>query len=213
MAEQLEPRAQRERAQLAEFDDRLACDEFHHQIRRAVVRRAAVEQLGDVRMLEVRQVLALGEEAARELAVERVRAEDAADQLERDALLELAVGAFGEEHRAHAARRDLAHQPPAPDAHAGVESVLGRIARAQHEITGTCAGVEQRLDFRGQFGVARALSREPLAPVVRLELTRSMKEPFDAVRALVAHPERLGRCARDRRMIALGRRASSITAR
>ena len=51
----------------------------------------------------------------------RKRAQDllgvhaALEELERDALLELAVGALGEQHRAHAAAADLAHHLPAAD--------------------------------------------------------------------------------------------------
>ncbi len=86
-------------AAIAVTVDRLAFDVFHHQERNAFGGDAAVEQASDVGMREVRQDLALGDKARHE----EFRGEVRAQKLERDRLLELAVGAMGQVHSAHSA--------------------------------------------------------------------------------------------------------------
>src|SRR5579863_6403252 len=93
-------------------EQRQALDILHREIGPAVGGDAAVEQVSDMRMLQARQNLALAQEA-REYGV-GVHA--ALDQLERRALPELAVRALGQPDDAHAARADLAHESPRPDA-------------------------------------------------------------------------------------------------
>ncbi len=95
--------------------DRHAFDELHGEVRDAVVAGAAVEQPGDVRMLEPRQDLTFVAEALEELG--RPRREGR--HLEGDALGERAVVALGLEHHAHSAAADLADHPVGPEACAG----------------------------------------------------------------------------------------------
>ncbi len=78
--------------------DRGALDILHHQVRPAIVGGAAVDQPGDVGVLERRQDLPLGAEPAHAVVIEQ-----AADDLDRDALLERAIGALGQVDGAHAA--------------------------------------------------------------------------------------------------------------
>ena len=87
--------------------DRLAVDVLHDEVGRAVRRAPAVEQPRDVRVLQRRQDLPLHAQPALHLAREHA----AADQLDRDLLLVLLVGALGEIHIAHAAGAELAHDP------------------------------------------------------------------------------------------------------
>ena len=61
--EQLEPLARRELLLVAVLGDRHALDEFHDEVRPAVVGRAGVEDLGDVRVVHQGQRLPLGLEA------------------------------------------------------------------------------------------------------------------------------------------------------
>lgn len=79
--------------------DRSAVDVFHHQERIALGADAAVEQTGDVGMIELRQDLPLRPESLRE----KLRAEMRAQNLQRDALLEMPVGAVREINGPHAA--------------------------------------------------------------------------------------------------------------
>ena len=86
-------------------------------------RDAAVEQPRDVGMVERRENLSLGAEAV----VIDLGVEAGAQQLERDLLLERAVGALGEEHARHAAAADLANDAIRADAPA--LELLRRVAR------------------------------------------------------------------------------------
>ena len=115
-----EPDALTDAALLAvgEPGDRLPFDQLESEIRPAVARDTAVEQAGDIGMVEPRQDLALGEKAAHDLA----RVEVAAHQLERHLLLELAVGALRPPDFAHAAPPQAGAQPVRTDAVAGFGS-------------------------------------------------------------------------------------------
>ena len=57
VAEQLQPLAHRQLLVVAVFGDRLAFDEFHHEVRPAAVDRAGIEHPGDVRVFHQRQRL------------------------------------------------------------------------------------------------------------------------------------------------------------
>ena len=84
--------------------DRLAFDVLHHEVRQAVVGRAAVDQARDVRMIELRQDLPFGAEAPQNV----IRIEAAPDEFERDLLAVFVVGPGGEIDRAKSAPADLA---------------------------------------------------------------------------------------------------------
>ena len=111
------------RARIAIDVDRLAVDVLHDDVRRAVRGRAAVEQPRDVRMVERREDLALELQPALDVA----RQQPAPHQLDRDLLLELLVGALREEHLAHAAAAEAAHDAIRTDALAG--EIDCRVAR------------------------------------------------------------------------------------
>ncbi len=82
---------------VAECVDRLAVDVFHHEKRQAVRRDAAVEEAGDVGMVECGEQAAFLEEAVADI----LRVEPAADDLQGDAQFQI-VGAAREPDRAHA---------------------------------------------------------------------------------------------------------------
>ena len=97
---------------VAVFDERLALDVLEHEVRRAVRRGPAVEQAGDVGMLERGRDLPLAPEALqRELARHA-----GPDELDGDLLLELVVGAAGEVDHAHAALPELGEELVGADA-------------------------------------------------------------------------------------------------
>ncbi len=77
-------------------------DVLHDEIRQAVLGRVAVQQARDVRVIEAREDLPLVAEAAQH----GLRIHAALDELDRDLLLVLPVGAPGEIDRAHAAAAD-----------------------------------------------------------------------------------------------------------
>ena len=87
-AEQIEPLLVCELMAVAIGRKRLALDVFHDEVGQAVVGRAAIDQPRDVRMIELRQNLALVAEAAQDV----VRIEPALDELDRDFLPVLVVG-------------------------------------------------------------------------------------------------------------------------
>jgi hypothetical protein len=93
--------------------DRHPLDVLHRVPRHARLGDAAVEQPRDARMVEPREDLPLGREAAHEGVVAM---QPAAHQLERDPHAEGAVVALGHEHLAHAARARPRAEAPGPHA-------------------------------------------------------------------------------------------------
>src|SRR5262249_21193466 len=91
--------------------DRLAGDEFHHKVRQAVSRRAAVEQTRNVRMIERGQNLSL----AMESVAHAVRVHPPFDDFDRDLMLELLVVTIGHVDGAHPAASDQACDAVRPD--------------------------------------------------------------------------------------------------
>ncbi len=77
--------------------DRRAINVLHHQVRPSVGGGASVEQARDVGMVKIRQHLAFVSKAGEDL----VGVHAAFDQLDRNLLVVLLVGAFGEPDRAH----------------------------------------------------------------------------------------------------------------
>jgi len=109
--EQPEPVIDAEPAPITVRRDRLALDLLHHQIELTVIGRAAIEQAGDVRMIEAGQDLAFGAEPAGQIVGDTV----AAQQFDGDLLRVLAVAALAEVDVAHAAASNAADQTPCVD--------------------------------------------------------------------------------------------------
>jgi hypothetical protein len=101
-----------ERVRIAIARDRAAFDILEREVRRTVVRDAAVMQLGDMRMDEAREEFAFAQEALAHLGTDEI----AAHTLERHALDEIAVLAFGQVDAAHATLAEQAQQAVGTDA-------------------------------------------------------------------------------------------------
>ena len=84
------------------LSDGLAFDVFHHEVRPPVAGGAAVEQAGDVRVIQRREDLPFIAKAAQD----EFRIHAALDELDGDLLLELCVITLCEVDRAHAALAD-----------------------------------------------------------------------------------------------------------
>ncbi len=147
----------------AVLEQRQTLDVFHREIRIAVGGDAAVDEMSDVRVVQTRENLPLAQEAA----MHRFRIEPGADELERDALLELAVVALGEPDYAHAAGAEFAQQPPRPDAVTRVhrQAAVAGISRRGGAARLVEPGLEARRgvvrrdqsdDVAAQFLIARA---------------------------------------------------------
>ncbi len=150
-----------ERALARELRDRHAFDVFHRQIRRAVGTDAAVDEPRDVRMLEPREDLPLLAKAQQQ-ARRRIR-----ELLDRDALLELAVAAFGQPDLAHAAGADAFQNAIRSELRRlrfddRFDRVRDRGGRSLHEASRARVGAQQALDFIERFGVVAARLDEPV---------------------------------------------------
>jgi len=151
--------------------DGLPLDVFHHQVRPAVRRAAAVDEARDVRMIQGRQDLALAAEACEQF----VGVEAQLNKLDGGLLLEVLVVAHGQIDRAHAAAPDFPHHPPGPQARAQQRvragSAIGldqRLRRALHGRGDSgfrrLVRGQQRFDFAAQARVAGA-SRVEIPPL------------------------------------------------
>ena len=89
----------------------LPLDVLHHEVGQPLVGRAAVEQAGDVRVVQGGEYLALISEAAQHL----LRVHATLDELDGDALFIGVVGAARQVDRAHAATSELADDPVGAD--------------------------------------------------------------------------------------------------
>ena len=161
LQEQHDAFAQAEAARIAPAIDGFAIDALHHEIRFTVGADAAIEQGGDVGMLQAGQDLPFAQET---FARDR-RVGTGADQLERGLLRVRAVAAFDRMHRAHAAAADGADDLPRADRTAdgmvGVGVVIGERVAPRRGVTGerfggVGIGVEQGLRARAQRVVACA---------------------------------------------------------
>ena len=156
-------RARREAVLVAVAVDRLAVDVLHDEVRLAVVGHAAVEQPRDVRMIERREDLSLGAEAVASMSA----SEPAAQQLERDLLLELSVGALGEEDAPMPAAAELADDaigaddPPARSEPESSSRHERRRARGRRPARKRWASPAERAALRLRLSDARGRLRTP----------------------------------------------------
>src|SRR5215510_8436619 len=100
--------------------DRVAVDEFHHEIGQAVLCRAAVRQTRNVRMIERGQDLALAQKSV----AHEIRVHPTADDLDRNLLPELLVVTLGLVNGSHPAPSDQTPDAVRSDALSG-QIVLG----------------------------------------------------------------------------------------
>ena len=138
-----------------------------------------------------RENLPLAEEAAENLAAGL----PAANELERDVLLELAVGAVGQEHPAHAAVADLADHAVGPDAVSGLFPFLGLDLRRRgfdqargvdhrrrlEELFRVGVGGDESLDLRAEHARRRRTrGRAPRSRDLRIEVHHLVQNRLDA---------------------------------
>ena len=110
------------RCAIAVLVDRAAGDEFHHHVRPAVRSHAAIQQLGDIGVIEMRQDLPLVLEALQDV----VGIHAALDHFDGDQLAELIVVAHALVDHAHAALADLLHDLVDAQLLAGIRAFAAR---------------------------------------------------------------------------------------
>ena len=154
VVQEAEPLVDAEAVRAAVARDRLAFDELHHEVGPSVLGGSSVEEPRDVRMLEPREDAPL----AREPGEHFVRRHSAAQQLDRDALLEEPVRALGQEDLAHAAPPETAEDTVRPDP-LGRRRFVGRDPQTLEEPAGDGDG--RRLEEAPGLRVRR---EEPLDP-------------------------------------------------
>ena len=183
--EQSEAGLEIQASRVAPGGERLALHVLHGEVGTALGGGAPVEEPGDVGVLEAGQDLALASEALEHL----VGVDAAAQQLERGALLERAVGPVGQVHHPHAPPTDLAIDPPGAHAltdegarrlrlvrqvaHVGVERTVEDAAgrfRGGHQRQQFCA--ERRVVAGQPFGEGGPLRAGRLEKTVEQRLER-----------------------------------------
>ena len=127
--------------------ERHAVDVLHGEERLAVVGEAAVEQAGDVRVVQAGKDLALALEALDD----RPRRGAPSDELEGNPLLELSIRPLGEEDGAHPATAQRPQDAVRPDALA-----LGRQDAGRQQVSGQGKRLQRdRVEERVRVGVGR----------------------------------------------------------
>ena len=91
--------------------NRKTLDVLHHEVGQSILRGPAIEQARDVRMIKPGQNLSFNAEVPQH----RVGVHPRFDQLDRNLLLVLLVGALGQVHRPHPAAADFAKHAVWPD--------------------------------------------------------------------------------------------------
>src|SRR3970282_1264848 len=152
--EEAQPRIDRQALLIAIPIDRRAFDVLHHEIQTAVRRDAAVDQRGNVRMLEAGQGLAVLEETTPQVCV---ATRTASHQLDRDAPIELFVVALGPVHRAHSTATHLPAKtaPGASGNSAGPSQAASHSSAARRSSESSPQAV-RRNDSRASAGRSRA---------------------------------------------------------
>ena len=100
--------------------DRSALDEFHHQVRNAIFRRASVDQSRDVGMIERGQNLTFVAEAIQD----PLRVQARAYKFDGHLLVVLTIGALGPVDVSHSALTNFFDQAVNPCAPADASSLL-----------------------------------------------------------------------------------------
>jgi hypothetical protein len=142
-------------------------------------------------VIELRQDLPLGAEALQDV----VCIEAAFDDLDRNFLAVLIVGARCQVNGAQPAAADLTDDPISAKRAAGElirrqQVAWNRSRRRLDEGGSLIIGGEERLDFRAQVMIALAQTIEQARAIARLELDRGIKDFFDALPRLSRLPHR-----------------------
>ena len=189
--------------------ERESVDPVHHEIGPAVFGDAAVEQPRDAGMIEPRQGLAFEREQSGQVVAL------GADQLDRDAHLEGAVGALGAIDLAHAAGAHRLAQSPRTQsgsrlerrcrfAHTGIQSILDqRPGRPIEQAARFGARGQQALQPATQAGCAAIQIIDPGRAIV-------VRQVEQVVEQAVEQPAARRRQSRGVRSITLAGHASAL---
>ena len=120
----------REAMRPAIFVDGKTVDVLHHEIRKALAARAAVEQARDVRMFEPGEDLTLVSKALQH----GVAVHAALDEFDGGAHRELRIVALAKKDSAHAAATQLAHDAIRPDVTGFRENRRGNVLDSRRRI-------------------------------------------------------------------------------
>ncbi len=178
LQEQAHAIAQAERMRVAPAIDRFAVDQFHREVRRPGIVHAAVEQRGDVRVLQAGQDLAFAQEAP----AQRRLVQADANALDGGLLLEAPVDAFAAVDRTHASVADHPGDAPWSDASFEQRIVVVRAFRRQQrrraarEHAVIVVRDEQRLDFRVERGVLVRKRPQASRALYRIEFDQFVEQ-------------------------------------
>ena len=188
LVHELQPGLDRELVLLAVAIEVHALDQLHGEVGPPARCQAALDQPRDAGMLQLGENAPLLDEAA-----DQSRA-SALDQLDGGPLLEVAVRPLGQEHGAHAALAQLAHDAPGPDA-------IGNL-RGGNEVGGLeqlpghpCAGgvqeafrppvrLQQTQDLPVHLGIVAGGAVEIVHLLVGGQIEQGVEDSFDALGAL-----------------------------
>ena len=187
LSDEPEARLERQLAGPAMLGDRHARDVLHDEVRLSDRRHATVEEGDDVRVLERREDLAFGAKPAGGVARTHGRTGD----LDRDPVLEEAIGTLGEVDAAHTPFADEVDETiladRRPDAHSiGCRAALVLVGVAEQgalgsvqEIAESIVRLEQRLDFGAEPRPAAAPGGEERRPRVRGDVGNIPKDGLE----------------------------------
>ncbi len=183
--EQLEAFPGRQPVPVAVLRDRHALDVLHHEVGTALLGRAGVEHLGDVRMVHQRQRLALGFEPGDDLLGVHPPLDDLERHLSTRRLL------LGEVDLAHSSFADLLPDGVVADLRCRAGQFGAGLGGSR---LGRRTGFQQRFDFSTQPSIALARVVEELAALPRLEFTRFANQVADSVMVFGAHTSIIRTC-------------------
>ena len=178
LEEESEPRVDREIVFAAVVVDRRSFDVLHDQVRNAAGGRAAVEQAGDVGMLERGQNLPLLPEALQQ----RLAAGAAANEFDGDTLFEFGILARRQKDGAHAAVPELADdairsdEDVLPPGVGGVDEVPdGLFEKSRRRVV----LLEQPLHLGTKIRIAATVEQQPAR--VAVEVDRGVEQRAHAL--------------------------------
>ncbi len=193
--QQLESFLDRQPAVLAVPVDGVPRNVFDHVVWKPVVGGAAVQDAGDIRMIETSQDLPLAVETADQVAGVETPLED----FDRHLLTVRAVDAAGEVDHAHAAPGHDALEPvgpePLPFPVVGVPAGEEIDDRCLDELVDIVFQLEIGIELRPQLGSTAALSLQEGRPASARKLQHLIQEYFGRGPKICAHCRSIGHCA------------------